>query len=234
MERFLIDETSSTQDEAFKLLDIHSSVLVMARRQRAGRGRRGHTWSSREGGLYVSIGWKGMDPGKALLLNLVAPVAIVNTLKNFGIESKIKLPNDVMVEMEKIAGILIERRGEKTVMGIGLNVNQKDFPSGVKATSMSLITGKDYQIGEVMKILERELIELISRTPHQVADHFSQYMIGGPVQFLYRGQKVEDILEGVDANLEAIGRRGRYLLPWMEDVRYTTEKYLSHDERRGL
>jgi len=219
--KFILDEVSSTQDTAFDLLDRFPRVLVMARKQHAGRGRRGHTWLSEEGGLYASFGWKGLDMERALLLNLIAPVSLVETLENYGIKAGIKLPNDIFAEGKKIGGVLIESRGDKTVLGIGLNINQTRFPPNIEATSMKLLTGRSYREDDVLDTLTSRLEANMNLPPQEVAELFSKYMIRGRVKFRYRGKTIEDTIIRVNANLEAEGLSGNYLLPWMEDVRYT-------------
>ncbi|MDG2441250.1 MAG: biotin--[acetyl-CoA-carboxylase] ligase, partial [Crocinitomicaceae bacterium] len=74
-------------------------------------------------------------------------------LKQQGIESEIKWPNDVYVNGIKIGGILIEnhisgKEIKSSIIGIGLNVNQKDF-GAINATSMSLESGKQYILNEL-------------------------------------------------------------------------------------
>ncbi len=219
-ELLILDKVESTQDEAFRLLETHPSVLVMARRQSGGRGRRGHRWLSPEGGLYVSFGWRNMEPSRALLLNLTAPVSIARLLSKFGIEGQIKLPNDVLVNGRKIAGILVEVRGERTVLGIGLNVNQGGFPENLKATSMKLITGREYPLEDILALLESELRRNMSLSTGRLIAMFNEFLMRGPVQFRYMGKEVRDIITEIDEGLRAIGRDGKYVIHWMEDVRY--------------
>ncbi len=225
MKRLVLEETTSTQDEAFKLREIHDSVLVMARRQSGGRGRRGHRWHSPEGGLYVSLGWRDMEPSRALMLNLIAPVSIVELLDGFAIEGAIKLPNDVLVQGKKIAGVLVEVKGGKTVLGIGLNVNQESFPQQIEATSMRLITGREYPLEDILSLLESRIRENMGLSAERVLESFNRYMLRGSVRFRYAGKEVRDTILKIDGNLKAIGEAGEYLLHWMEDVRY---------EARGL
>ncbi len=220
MRRFILEEAASTQDEAFRLLEAHPSVVVMARRQLYGRGRRGHRWVSEGGGLYVSFGWRGMESHRAMLLNLIAPVSITRLLSRFGIEGRIKLPNDILVKGKKISGILIEKRGDMTVLGIGLNVNQDKFPDDVHATSMKLVSGKEFPLEHVLELLEREIVRNMELPGEEIAGMFNRYLLTGTIRFRYRGREVEDTLERINSRLEAVGRKGRYLLPWMEDVRY--------------
>jgi len=219
VKRIFLEETPSTQDEAFRLLQKYPIVLVIARRQTAGRGRRGHTWWSPEGGLYLSIGWKELEAEKALLLNLIAPLSIVELLREVGIESRIKLPNDIVIHDRKIAGILVEQRGKDTVLGIGLNVNQTSFPPGMGATSLKLLTGQTYDIDGIVESLLSKLSKHMERPMEDLAREFSLYLLRKPLEFKYRGHRVEDTILEINPNLEARGLKGTYMLPWIEEVR---------------
>ncbi len=218
VKKVILEETSSTQDEAFRLLEYHPRVLVMARKQLSGRGRRGHRWHSPEGGLYVSFGWRGMEPSRALLLNLIAPVSIVNLLRRFGIEGCIKLPNDVLVSRRKIAGILVEVKGDRTVLGIGINVNQKQFPPALRATSMRIETGRKYTIEDILDHLERELDNSMAMEKGQIIDLFNRYMLKGPLRFRYMGKQIRDVILKITEDFKAEGESGNYNIHWMEDV----------------
>ncbi|MFE8073492.1 bifunctional biotin--[acetyl-CoA-carboxylase] ligase/biotin operon repressor BirA [Marinobacteraceae bacterium S3BR75-40.1] len=103
----------------------------LAEQQTAGRGRRGRSWISPFGqNLYLSLGfrlrrgWAGIEG-----LSLVAGLAVVDALANLGVEKGVALkwPNDIWLNDRKLAGILIELKGEaqsecNVVLGLGLNV----------------------------------------------------------------------------------------------------------------
>jgi len=88
-------------------------------------------------------------------------VTLNKVMTKFGLESKIKWPNDLLIGNEKIAGVLIENqiKGDKiasSIVGIGLNVNQADF-EGFKATSLFLQTGSKLPTNEVLMTFVNEL-----------------------------------------------------------------------------
>ena len=79
-----------------------------------------------------------------------------NKMEQYGLEAKIKYPNDILINNKKISGILIESIGykelEAVVVGIGVNVNVKDYSNvGWKATSMSKETNESYNINDILK-----------------------------------------------------------------------------------
>jgi len=110
--------------------------VVIADEQTAGLGRHGHSWYSAAGaGLYCSI---VLEP--APLLTLALGLA---TAEAIGIPCDLRWPNDVMLGGRKLAGILVQLADGKAVAGIGVNLNQTEFPPELEATSLRLHTGKD-------------------------------------------------------------------------------------------
>ena len=149
-----LDSVDSTNTEvARRISDIDNLSVLSARKQTAGRGQRGNGWSSAEGqNLTFSIVLKYGDsphitPLRAIdqsAVNEVAALSVIDILSAYGIDAKIKWPNDIYVANRKICGILIENsifgdRLATSVVGIGLNVNQTEFdPSLPNPVSMAL------------------------------------------------------------------------------------------------
>ena len=120
---------SSTMDSAWSLLD--DGVLapwngVVSPVQRSGRGQMRRAWSSTPGNLHISLilpsasGSPGGDPGT--LLPLAVGYLFCRVLEEEGLDPIMKWPNDVLVRGRKVAGILVEDRGGRTVVGIGVNI----------------------------------------------------------------------------------------------------------------
>ena len=155
----------STNSEALRRLpELPGGTVLAAREQTAGRGQRGNTWFSAPGeNLTFTIVLKNLPLGasQAVRLNYLTSVAVADYLESRGVEAAIKWPNDIYVGGRKICGMLIENtlgpRGEllASVVGIGINLNQKDFPQLANATSLSLCTGQSYE-------LETELAAFLS------------------------------------------------------------------------
>ena len=141
-----IAETTSTNDLACEERYGHGDVIC-AERQTAGRGQRGHTWTSPEGvNLLFSVVLcpTFLPAGEQFLLSQAVALALVDTLGTCGIDARIKWTNDIYAGDRKLAGILIEHhlaggRLARTVAGIGINVNQTEFdPALPNPTSMAL------------------------------------------------------------------------------------------------
>ncbi len=151
--------------------------VVVAQRQTAGRGQGEHTWESEEGkNLTFSVVFEPrfLAVGDAFELSLMVAGAVKDALAEFGIEAWVKHPNDVWVVEQKIAGILIENdvRGDllcRTVAGVGLNVNQVEFPADLpNPVSMHLLTGKEYDLNVVLKKVLEAIAERYERLATKV------------------------------------------------------------------
>lgn len=129
--------------------------------QTQGRGQTGNKWLTRHRqNLTFSVVYEPqfLAATEQFYLNMAVCIAISNFLKKeLGIPAQVKWPNDIYVDYEKIAGILIENtlRGSNlshTVIGIGLNVNQEVFDEEVKnPTSVKLLTGHDYVLEDLLE-----------------------------------------------------------------------------------
>lgn len=129
--------------------------VFLADEQTAGRGRSGHSWHSPSGtGLYVSAVLRpDLSPDRVLLLSLIAGMAVQAAISNItGFEADLRWPNDIMArrkEEKKLGGILTELGTGKgpehfVIVGMGLNVNQAEFPPELCATSLRLETGREW------------------------------------------------------------------------------------------
>jgi len=133
----VVDETGSTNaDLLAELVSLRGPKLKVAEMQTAGRGRAGRAWHSARGAtLTFSLAWKFRLPVQALVgLPLAVGVVIAEVLPRFGMDGRLKWPNDVLKDGGKLAGILIEtalaRNGDGeavwAVIGIGLNLAMPD------------------------------------------------------------------------------------------------------------
>jgi BirA family biotin operon repressor/biotin-[acetyl-CoA-carboxylase] ligase len=129
------DTIGSTNAEALQIAraGARTPQWVVARRQTAGRGRRGRTWVSEPGNLYASL--LLIDPSpmdRAAELSFVAGLAlhdaIAGRVPGLAARLKLKWPNDLLIDRNKLAGILIEGEGSAVVIGIGVNCTH--HPSG--------------------------------------------------------------------------------------------------------
>ena len=142
------DALDSTNEEVRRQIDnLDNLSVVSALSQSAGRGQGDHTWHSKPGeNLLFSILLKEppVSPNCQKQISDAVAESMVQLLEKHGIEAWIKPPNDIWVKDKKICGILIEHalisgRISWSILGVGLNVNQTDFPSDLpNPTSMAL------------------------------------------------------------------------------------------------
>ena len=140
----------STNDEAQRLAreGAASGVVVWARQQAAGRGRRGRRWQSPEGNLYCSVIVRPQcAPARAAQLSFVAAIAVGDAVAEClgpGAPSPtLKWPNDVLIRGRKVAGILLESNsatdGSELVLVVGVGVNIRCYPDDVEFPATGLV-----------------------------------------------------------------------------------------------
>jgi len=118
-------------------------TVVVAEKQISGYGKEKASWFSPKGGLYFSIVLPKSKIEDLQTLTILAAFIVAKTIKeNFFLEPLIKLPNDVLLNGKKVAGILTEniigKDVKSSVLGIGLNTNVEKFPKELEKTATSL------------------------------------------------------------------------------------------------
>ena len=160
----LLDVADSTNDYLKQYADQGRARIVQARSQTAGRGRGSRRWlSSRDEGLYISfLVYPNWSARLSRLLNVVAVLAVIESLRSLlppELLVEAKLPNDVLLDKKKVAGVLVELSTlgpeiKWAIVGIGINVFQSEFPgldrfrlpptslqlAGVRVDSMEVVT----------------------------------------------------------------------------------------------
>ncbi|MBL7995905.1 biotin--[acetyl-CoA-carboxylase] ligase [bacterium] len=143
-----LDEVDSTNEYAKKLVlqeDNQYKYIVIADHQTSGKGRLGRRWESRRGmGLWMSLILKpGEQQEKMVWINFAVSLTVCEALKELtGLPLELKWPNDILIHGKKICGILLETVNKNKelflIVGIGLNINQQDFPKPLDSTATSL------------------------------------------------------------------------------------------------
>lgn len=164
-----IDSTNSEAKRRSGALD-NLSVLA-AVEQTAGRGRGSHSWISTPGEnltftVVLRFGAGGIAPlpaSEAVRITHFCTLAVCDFLEGEGLKPRIKWPNDVWVEDRKICGILIENSFAEglvaeAIVGIGLNLNQKEFdPALPNPVSLQQLTGRNYDPAATLDRLYNEI-----------------------------------------------------------------------------
>ncbi|MBN2311914.1 MAG: biotin--[acetyl-CoA-carboxylase] ligase [Candidatus Hydrogenedentes bacterium] len=153
------DEVDSTNRIALQFGGDGSVFIADA--QRAGRGRHGRSWHSAPGlGLWFSVAFD--QPVDGLMFG--ACLAVRDALRPW-IAAQIDWPNDLVAAGRKLCGILIERRNERTALGIGINVCHRpgDFPPELRgcATSVEAASGRPCSRAELVRAVLTALDEKV-------------------------------------------------------------------------
>ena len=162
-----LDEIGSTNNYTSEFLRhnvMQEGAVVLAKSQVSGKGQRGNVWQSNPNeNLTFSVFIKPnfIPIANQFILNKWVSISLVEMLSDFGINTKIKWPNDIYAGNKKIAGILIENsvssKINHSIVGIGLNVNQLDFNELPHAISMRNQTSKHYNLEVVLACLCKKL-----------------------------------------------------------------------------
>ena len=167
-----IDSTNNFAKRLIKNNKITTDTVIIAEKQSRGKGTKGRKWYSDDpGGLYFSyIAINQIqiskDP-KNFVLNIGKEIA-----KALGDSSKeniyLEWPNDLMINKKKCGGILTEyykKDNEYIIIGIGININQSNFPANLKysATSLKIENQKEYNIINIVKTLSEQINNYLNK-----------------------------------------------------------------------
>lgn len=157
-----LQSVDSTNNEVKRRLSVMDNLTVIAADdQTAGRGQRGNRWIVEPGAnmtfsllLRFGAGELPSLPARdQFLISEAATLVVRRYLSSRGIDTLVKWPNDIYAGDRKICGMLIENTLSSaggvadSIVGIGLNVMQKEFPPMLQnPVSMTLLTGKDYDV----------------------------------------------------------------------------------------
>lgn len=219
-------ETDSTNLRIRQLGDegAPEGTLAVTDRQTAGRGRRGRAWKSPEGAnIYMSVLLRPqIPPDKAPMLTLVMACSVAEGIMDCeDVNVRIKWPNDIIVNGKKMVGILTEMSTQidyisYVAVGVGINVNIKEFPEEIRATATSLCleTGHEVKraplIAAVMERLEKNY-EIFLKTENMsgLMEMYSRLLInrGRDVMVLGAKEQYRAFAVGINDMGELIVRR---------------------------
>ena len=208
-----LDAIDSTNDYLRKLIlekKPTTPTVVMSQYQKKGKGQRGQVWTSQAGkNLMFSLYMPNFTlPTKEVFsINKIVSVCLLHWLSSFKIPNIcVKWPNDILSGDSKLAGILIESNvlqstANSIIIGVGLNVNQVEFQNLPNATSMQLLTGKNYDIDALLFSLTTKLIECLTPPIKNYNDDYHKYLYGlGQSRLFLKDKKTfEGIIQSVNS-----------------------------------
>lgn len=161
-----IDSTNSYLRQLSAKEPVEDYTVVVANYQTHGRGQMGTQWTSQDSkNLMISVfkDTSFVNIEHNFLVSMVVSLSIFKALELLQIKKlKIKWPNDILAGNKKIAGILIENvikqnQLQASIIGVGMNVNQTEFSELPSASSLRLITGKVFDLDEILHGILKQL-----------------------------------------------------------------------------
>ena len=150
-----IDSTNSYLKKLLTKESLDDLTVVISKHQTKGKGRNGNIWAN-DASLNLAFSiykrFNRLNINNKFILNLISSIAVFHLLNENKLNKlTIKWPNDIMSENKKISGILIENsvKGNfinHSVIGVGVNVNQRKFKNLPNATSMFIETGREFSL----------------------------------------------------------------------------------------
>lgn len=208
------DEVDSTNSVLLTSKEFaQNGTVILAEHQNKGRGRKNREWVSLPGqNLTFSILLKkDLKESKINLINLGAAVSVAQSIENlYQLNVELKWPNDVLIGKKKIAGILIESTSKgnkisKLVVGIGINVNQPNFPGKFDIPPTSVrkefhsIVSREKLLSEVLNNFENILNEA-KEDHHKILNNWRSRckMIGEKVKVADEEKTKFGLFEDID------------------------------------
>jgi BirA family biotin operon repressor/biotin-[acetyl-CoA-carboxylase] ligase len=195
-------------------------TVLIAESQQQGRGQGGAQWTTESGkNLTFSVlkRFQNLLAQNQFLVSMAVSLAIYKALNALQIpDLSIKWPNDILSGKRKLCGILIENtlKGsllKHSIIGIGININQESFNSLPNASSLTLLTGKIYDLDilldEILPHLNRQLALIEKNEIAGIDKEYQQLLFRKDQSAIYiiADRQVEGIIRGVN-------KHGRLLL----------------------
>jgi len=212
-----LDEVDSTSQYLLRTFgpEEPNGRVCLSESQSAGRGRRGRGWvATPYQNLVLSIAWRfEFGPAATAGLSLAAGVAVLQALEEFGVQDAgLKWPNDILLDGRKLAGLLVDVRGEVAgpslvVLGLGLNVHLAvqdaaliDQPWAMLVERVSAPVDRN-RLAVLVIIHLVEMFRVFERTGFETfraAWERRHVFAGRPVRLLTSQDEVAGIVEGID------------------------------------
>ncbi len=205
-----LEETESTNTYLKNLAaEAPDGLAVITRRQSGGRGRVGRSFSSPEGGVYLSVLFRFSAPPTAFTAG--AAVAVRRAIKRVcGISADIKWVNDLLIEGKKVCGILTETQGDAVVVGVGVNVRER--PEALPNAACLADFGVDCPVEMLAAAIIAELDALAADYPACVGAYRTEYAaaclsLGREVLIVHGESRTLAYAEGIDEDFALLVRR---------------------------
>ncbi len=219
----MLQSVGSTNDFCIQLLKSYKpeeGTLFQTKDQYSGRGQMSSKWIALPGlnftGTYV-IYPKLPSLDQFYYLNKAVSIAVARTINHFldSDQAVIKWPNDILVEDKKCAGILIQnaiqgKRLSYSILGIGINVNQKSFAGNFSAQSLAGLLGYEIALNDVKQMLNKQLGNLYRTLTllyfNQIDNLYHQNLLGINKQYIYLDKATGESFGAKTVEVDAMGK----------------------------
>lgn len=237
-----LEKTDSTNTYASSLLqneNVAEGTLIYTREQLQGAGLGSNIWVSEPDKnitATVILYPEFVAPERQFLLTMLLSVSVCHFLESLGdgLSPEIKWPNDIYLNSRKLAGMLIKNNIsgnsiQQTIAGLGLNVNQASFDSRAPlATSLALVTGKNYNIKELLTIWHSKLEKLYEQIKSGNEACLEQeymkrfYLLNRDSSFIIHGEKLIARITGLGefGQLRLTAADGRNFLCGLKEIEF--------------
>lgn len=164
LETFDVLDSTNTYAKTHRL-ELDHGTIIRARYQTSGRGQFRRKWESapNENILFSMVFHTSVCSIDPSSLERIFIQTMLIFLRSFGLQPTHKLPNDILVNGKKICGMLLETHYEGSslsslIMGVGLNLNQRQFMNLPDATSLARLTNQTYDIDSTFLSLIDQLL----------------------------------------------------------------------------
>lgn len=231
--RIHLAETASTNSYAREFPLNSGVMLITTDYQTAGRGQRGNAWESApEKNLLFSLAIKpnNISASQQFAICELISAALCDVLAKYCTDIRIKWPNDIYYRNHKLCGILIEHDLEgtqlsRTIIGVGLNVNQEQFVSDApNPISLSQVIGHEVDREALLEAITARFFELYQQYASAILDRTALHQ--RYISLLYRlniPSTYRDSRSAFTATLRNVELDGRLIL---EDQQGTLRSYL--------
>ncbi|WP_139135256.1 biotin--[acetyl-CoA-carboxylase] ligase [Roseivirga sp. 4D4] len=204
----------STNDIALEMIrntDIGEGTVIITDHQINGRGQRGNSWLASPGEnitMSLVLKPKFLEASQQYFLNMGVSLGVLKTVNDTLGEDKgmIKWPNDILIDKHKVAGVLIEnvlvgKKIDHSIVGIGLNVNQLNF-SGIKATSLRDNLGRRLELKNILESLVENIeafyLKLKAHKTSEIKGEYLRYLLGYKTKLRFKSEfEFDGIIENV-------------------------------------
>ena len=187
----VLEETTSTQDAAIDL-KLQAGDVCGALVQTSGRGRLGNAWDA-IGGVAITVVLEEAPPELSIAVAAVLAEQLEACIEH---AVGIKWPNDLFVEGQKLAGILIEQQGGVCLVGVGINVVKVNYPNAVSLYEL----GADVDRSCVASLIVSSIFSACSLSPEDAVSLWQtrDILVGTTQSFISNNNSITGTVLAID------------------------------------